>query len=211
MAASWATPSQPRRSSAAGCAGAGALGVPVSVITIPPGFLAWDAGHVVTEGEVPAHQDSLGEWLVSRHVLLPVPWPGGYDRAVEASGASSCVAAGIRSRALKYSSPSMLMRGRIRPSQRGRYQLALPRLAMRAGTSRQRTTVASRITATARPMPNCLTVGSPLSTKLPNTNTMIVAAAVITRPLVTSPETTARLASSPASACSLIWLTRNTS
>src|SRR5215469_4355447 len=73
MAASWATPSQPRRSSAAGCAGAGAAGVPVSVITIPPGFLAWGAGHVVTEGDVPAHHGSLGEWLVGRHVLPSAP------------------------------------------------------------------------------------------------------------------------------------------
>ena len=39
---------------------------------------------------------------------------------------------------------------------------------------------------------------------------MIVAVAVIMRPLVRSPETAERLGSSPASACSLIWLTKNT-
>ena len=44
--------------------------------------------------------------------------------------------------------------------------VVLPIRIMSAGTSRQRTTVASRITATASPIPNCLTVGSPLSTKL---------------------------------------------
>ena len=60
-------------------------------------------------------------------------------------------------------------------------------------------------------MPNSLTVGSPLRTKLPNTSTMIIGAAVITHPLVTRPETTERLVPSPASACSLIWLTKNTS
>jgi hypothetical protein len=60
-------------------------------------------------------------------------------------------------------------------------------------------------------MPNGLTVGSPLRTKLPNPNPMIVAAAAITRPLVSSPETTERLGSSPASACSLSWMTKNIS
>ena len=91
------------------------------------------------------------------------------------------------------------------------YQLRSPTSSISAGTSRQRTTVASRITATARPTPNCLIVGSPLSTKLPNTNTMIAAAEVITRALVTRPETTALSLSSPALWCSSIWLTRNTS
>ena len=91
------------------------------------------------------------------------------------------------------------------------YQLCSPISTISAGTSRQRTTVASRITATASPMPNCLMVGSPLSTKLPNTNTMISAAAVMTRALVTRPETTEVVLSSPAWTCSSIWLTRNTS
>ena len=91
------------------------------------------------------------------------------------------------------------------------YQLNLPISTISAGTSRHRTIVASRITATASPTPNCLIVGSPLSTKLPNTNTMIAAAAVITRALVTSPETTEVLLSSPAWTCSSIWETRNTS
>ena len=112
---------------------------------------------------------------------------------------------------LKYFSYSMLMRGKIWPSRRARYELALPRLAVRASTRRQRTTLASRITATARPMPNGLTVGSPLRSKRPNPNPMIIAAAGITRPPVSSPQTSERFESSPASACSLIWLTGDTS
>ena len=67
---------------------------------------------------------------------------GGYDRADGTWGAWRWVTGGISSRTLKYSSPSMLRWGTMRPSQRGRYQLTRPRLAMRAGTSRQRTTVA---------------------------------------------------------------------
>ena len=42
-----------------------------------------------------------------------------------------------------------------------------------------RTTSASIATDTASPMPNCLTTGSPLSTKLKKTANMIVAAAAI--------------------------------
>ena len=81
----------------------------------------------------------------------------------------------------------MLMRGSTFDSQRGSHQLALPNFTMTAGTSRQRTMVASIAMATAKPMPNSLTVGSPLSTKLVNTQTMISAAEVITRPVDAEP------------------------
>ncbi len=49
--------------------------------------------------------------------------------------------------------------------------------------------------ATASPTPNCLTIASPFSTKLENTQTMISAAEVITRPVEASPSTTALWAS----------------
>ena len=83
---------------------------------------------------------------------------------------------------------------------------------MTAGTSRQRTIVASTAMATASPMPNSLTTGSPLRTKLENTQTMISAAEVMTRPVSARPSTTASVAVvlTPSSA-RWIWLTRNTS
>jgi hypothetical protein len=52
---------------------------------------------------------------------------------------------------------------------------------MAAGTSRRRTIVASRITATATPMPNCLTVGSPLRTTPPQPARPAIATAVTSR------------------------------
>jgi hypothetical protein len=70
--------------------------------------------------------------------------------------------------------------------------------AMIAGTARQRTTVASIAIATANPTPNSLTTALPLSTKLENTQTMISAAEVITRPVLARPSTTA-LCASPSS------------
>ncbi len=60
-----------------------------------------------------------------------------------------------------------------------------------AGTSRQRTSVASTATATPMPTPNCLTVGSPLMMKAKKTLTMISAAEVMTRPVVPTPVITA--------------------
>src|SRR5437763_10826032 len=133
--------------------------------------------------------------------------PSGAAPAVTGSGPREALA----SRWAKNSPPSMLKLGTALSSHLGMYQFDLPMRIISEGTSRHRTTVASRITATARPTPNCLIVGSPLSTKLPNTNTMISAAAVITRALVTSPDVTALRLSSPACTCSSIWLTRKTS
>ena len=72
----------------------------------------------------------------------------------------------------------------------------LPSRTITAGTSRQRTRVASIAIATARPTPNSLTIGSPLRTKLVKTQTMIAAAEVITRPVLASPSITASWSSS---------------
>ena len=63
----------------------------------------------------------------------------------------------------------------------GSHQFALPSSTITAGTSRQRTIVASTAIAAASPTPNCFTVGSPLRMKLEKTRTMISAAEVITR------------------------------
>ena len=67
---------------------------------------------------------------------------------------------------------------------------------MIAGTSRHRTIVASTATAAAIPSPNCLMFGSPLRRKAQNTDTMISAAEVMTRPVVAKPSTTASCGSS---------------
>ena len=64
--------------------------------------------------------------------------------------------------------PSMSRCGRILSSQRGTHQLAFEPSTSRAGASTS-TIVAARSTATARPTPNCLTVGSPFRMKLPKT------------------------------------------
>ncbi len=66
---------------------------------------------------------------------------------------------------------------------------------MTAGTSRQRTRVASIAIATASPTPNSFTSGSPLRMKLEKTQTMISAAEVITRPVVARPSMTALVGS----------------
>ena len=66
-----------------------------------------------------------------------------------------------------------------------------PSSVITAGTSRQRTSVASTATATPMPTPNCLTVGSPLMMKAKKTLTMISAAEVMTRPVWATPSMTA--------------------
>ncbi len=107
--------------------------------------------------------------------------------------------------------PSTLSRGMIRFSQRGSHQFARPSSSMVAGTSTMRTSVASMSTATARPRPMSLMARSSATTKLPNTHTMMAAAAVITRAVDASPSTTARLLSPERSYSSLIEDSRNTS
>ena len=82
---------------------------------------------------------------------------------------------------------------------------------MIAGTSAVRMTNASRNTATARPMPNSLTVRSSPSANEANTQTMIVAAAVITRPVLARPLATASEALRPRTHSSWMRDIRNTS
>ncbi len=85
-------------------------------------------------------------------------------------------------------------RGAGRPGrgQRGNHQLALPSSCMIEGTRTIRTRVASTRMATARPRPNTSRTrsGSPM-TNDPKTQTMMAAAAVMTRPVEAIPSATA--------------------
>ena len=101
--------------------------------------------------------------------------------------------------------------GTIRSSQRGNHQFARPSSVITAGTSRQRTSVASTATATPMPTPNCLTVGSPLMTNAKKTLTMISAADVMTRPVCATPSITAWVLSRVRSQASLMCVIRKTS
>ena len=67
-----------------------------------------------------------------------------------------------------------------------------PSSSSTAGSSTQRTTIASRNTATARPKPNSLSVRSSPSMNERKTQIMIAAAALITRPVSAMPSATAR-------------------
>ena len=82
---------------------------------------------------------------------------------------------------------------------------------MVAGTSTMRTTVASMKIAVARPSPKSLMVVASPSTKLPNTVTMMSAAAVITLAVDASPSATASALSPVRSYSSRIRDSRNTS
>ena len=76
-------------------------------------------------------------------------------------------------------------------SHRGIHQFALPSISITAGTRTSLTTVASISTATASPSPTCFTPGSGVRQNYRNTTTTIAAAAVITRAVDASPDTTA--------------------
>jgi len=93
----------------------------------------------------------------------------------------------------------------------GNHQLASPSSSMVAGTRIMRTSVASTRTAVARPMPNTLRMRRSPSTKLPNTQTMIAAAAVMTRAVAARPSATAVALSFVFSHSSRILDSRNTS
>ena len=82
---------------------------------------------------------------------------------------------------------------------------------MVAGTNTMRTTVASSSTATASPRPISLIARRSPSTKVPNTHTMMAAAAVITRAVLARPSTTAWLLLSPRSTRSFTDDSRKTS
>ncbi len=95
-------------------------------------------------------------------------------------------------------------------SQAGKYQFQLPSRRIVAGTSTERTTVASTETATASPKPNCCIITSSPSAKPPKTATMIKAAPVINRPVERSPKATDSLLSPVCMNRSRIRLSRNT-
>jgi Xaa-Pro aminopeptidase len=107
--------------------------------------------------------------------------------------------------------PSMLILGRQASSQRGSRHVSGPSSSSVAGSSMQRTTSASRKTATARPKPNSLSVRSSPSVNERKTQTMIAAAAVITRPVSATASPTAADASRWRTHCSRTREIRNTS
>lgn len=82
-------------------------------------------------------------------------------------------------------------------SHNGRYQLRLPSSSIAAGTSTMRTTVASSVTANARPKPNCWNITRSPSAKPPKTTTMIAAAPVMMFAVERSPKATELALSTP--------------
>ena len=80
-----------------------------------------------------------------------------------------------------------------------------------AGTSTIRTRVASISTAMASPRPMSLMARASATTKLPNTHTMMAAAAVMTRAVEDRPSTTALLLSPVRSYSSFTDESRKTS
>ena len=88
--------------------------------------------------------------------------------------------------------PSMFNRGSTLSNHPGMCQVRSPTRCSTAGSSRQRTTSASRNTALARLRPNSLMTRSSPSMNDRNTHTMIAAAAVTTRPVSARPSATAR-------------------
>ena len=79
------------------------------------------------------------------------------------------------------------------------------------GTSRQRTIVASTKIATARPSPNSCSPTMLPATNPENAAHMMIAAAVMIRPVCSSPSATAVALSAPSSQASRIRVTRKTS
>ncbi len=77
--------------------------------------------------------------------------------------------------------------GRIRSSQRGSHQFHCANIAISAGTSTRRTTVASTAMATAHATPIWATSGMPANANPMNTAIMISAALVMVRALVLTP------------------------
>ena len=73
----------------------------------------------------------------------------------------------------------------------GNHQLRSPSSSIVAGTSTRRTTVASMNTANASPKPISFSTRRSESTKLPNTQIMIAAAAVMRRAVFARPCDTA--------------------
>src|SRR5204862_4293989 len=84
---------------------------------------------------------------------------------IQAPGFDPPAGAAAASRALKYSSPSIPIRGRRR-MKRGSHQFRLPSRTITDGTRTHRTIEASIAIAAASPRPNSLTTGWPLRMKL---------------------------------------------
>src|ERR1039458_734096 len=101
--------------------------------------------------------------------------------------------------------------GRMRSSQPGSHQFARPGRCMRAGTRMVRRMKASSRTAAARPRPHSPIACWPVRMKALNTQIMMVAAAMMTRPVVAWPVVTAWWLSRPVPHSSWIRETRNTS
>ena len=95
------------------------------------------------------------------------------------------------------SSASTESLGRIRSSQAGNHQLALPNIIMMEGTMAIRMRTASTRMPPARPMPNSLMTRFPPRMNEPKTRIMISAAAVIVLPVAARPLRTATRLSPP--------------
>src|SRR5215475_8490716 len=105
--------------------------------------------------------------------------------------------------------PSTSMWGRVRSSQAGSHQAPFPARTSTAG-EKTSTHSAARATPTERPTPNCFTVGSAFSTKLPKTDIMISAAATITRAPAARPRRIASRSVWVSARCCSIREIRNT-
>src|SRR5690625_534504 len=87
--------------------------------------------------------------------------------------------------------PSTSTLGRIRSSQRGSHHARSPSRLSTAGVRVMRTRKASMSTPRARPKPMGRIIASSANTNPPNTDTMMIAAAVTTRALWLKPVSTA--------------------
>ncbi len=95
-------------------------------------------------------------------------------------------------------------------SQAGRYQLRSPSSCIAAGTSTERTIVASTSSAIAIPKPICWNITSSPAAKPRKTATMISAAPVMIRPVEEMPKETASVVSRVREERSRMRLSRNT-
>ncbi len=111
-----------------------------------------------------------------------------------------------------WGSPSICRWGRARSSHLGNHHVILAASTMSAGTSRQRTTVASMNTAVARPTPKSFVIAS--GAKKMNdekTTHMMAAAEVTTEPVSARPRRTAVTMLPVLAQCSWKAVSRNTS
>src|SRR5262249_26228126 len=131
-----------------------------------------------------------------RHRDAPTAGAGSSSVAPAAAAAVAVV-----SITLTGSVPSTRTARRLAPLKPGNHQFRSPSSSMLAGTSTMRTIVASTSTAAARPKPTSCTTRRSAVRKLPNTATMIAAAAVMTLAVDDRPSTTAVVLSPVLSYC----------